>query len=47
MKTLKPDETGPYEKRLLESLEKLNRKIAELQAENPNGLSLNERPPEK
>src|SRR5207245_9733646 len=44
VKHLKPNETAPYEKGLLESLEKLNRKIAELQAQTPNALSLNERP---
>jgi len=43
-KSLKPDETGPYEKRFLEDLERINRKIAELQAQKPNALELNERP---
>ena len=43
-KSLRPEETAPYEKRLLETLERLNRKIAELQAQTPNALSLNERP---
>jgi len=44
VKSIKPNETAPYEKRLLEDLERLNRKIAELQAQTPNPLSLNEKP---
>jgi len=43
-RSLKPNETGPYEKRFLEDLDRLNRKIAELQAQQPNALSLNEKP---
>ncbi len=43
-KCLKPNETEPYEKRFLEDLERINRKIAELQAKQPNALSLNEEP---
>ena len=43
-KCLKPNETGPYEKRFLEDLERINRKIAELQAKQPNALELNEKP---
>jgi hypothetical protein len=43
-KSLKPDETAPYEKQMLEDLERLNRKIAELQAQSGQPLSLNERP---
>jgi hypothetical protein len=43
-KLVKPNETGPYEKRLLETLDRLNRKIAHMQAQTPNALSLNERP---
>jgi hypothetical protein len=46
VKSIKPSETAPYEKRLLKDLERLNRKIAELQAQTPNALSLNERPEE-
>ena len=42
-KSLRPNETGPYEKLLLEDLERINRRIAELEAQNPNALSLNER----
>ena len=43
-KALKPHETAPYEKQFLEDLDRVNRKIAELQSQNPNALSLNERP---
>ena len=43
-KSVKPNETGPYEKRLLENLDQLNRKIGELQARQPNALELNEKP---
>jgi len=43
-KCLKPSETEPYEKRFLEDLERINRKIAELQAKQPNALELNEKP---
>jgi DNA-directed RNA polymerase specialized sigma24 family protein len=35
-KSLKPNETAPYEKRLLEDLDRLNRKIAELQPSRAN-----------
>jgi hypothetical protein len=41
-KSLRPDETAPYEKRFLEDLERLNRKIAELEGQSPS--SLNDRP---
>jgi|SRR6266850_7437325 len=44
VKSLKPTETAPYEKRFLEDLARINRKIAELEAHNPNALSLNETP---
>ena len=43
-KSLKPDETAPYEKRLLEDLDRLNRKITELQAQSGQPFSLNDRP---
>jgi len=43
-KSISPKETGPYEKRLLETLDRLNQKIAELRAQSTNALSLNERP---
>jgi len=38
-KSLRPHETAPYEKKLVQDLERLNRKIAELQAQTPNALS--------
>ena len=44
VKSVRPDETEPYEKQMLENLDRLNRKIAELQAQSPNALALNERP---
>ena len=34
-KSLRPEETAPYEKRLLENLDRLNRRIAELQGQSP------------
>ena len=40
----KADETAPYEKRMLENLERLNRKIAELEGQSPSSFSLNEKP---
>jgi hypothetical protein len=43
-KSLKPDKTAPYEKRLLEDLDRLNRKISELQGQSGQPYSLNERP---
>ena len=43
-KCVPADETGPYEKVLQENVERLSRKIAELQAQNPNALALNETP---
>jgi hypothetical protein len=43
-KSLRPDETAPYEKRFLEDLERINRKIDELQVQQPNALSLNDKP---
>jgi hypothetical protein len=43
-KSLRPDETAPYEKHLLENIERLNRKIAELQGQSIQPFSLNERP---
>lgn len=45
-KSLRPEETAPYEKRLLEDLDCLNRKIAELQGQSPGSFALNERPKE-
>lgn len=46
-KALKPDQTAPYEQRFLEDLERLNRRIAELEGQAPNALSLNDRAPAK
>jgi hypothetical protein len=43
-KSLRPEETAPYEKRLLGDLERLNRKIAELQGQGSGPFSLNEKP---
>lgn len=43
VKEVPANETAPYEKTLLENVERLNRKIAELQAQQPNALELNER----
>jgi hypothetical protein len=43
-KSLRPEETTPYEKHLLENLERLNRKISELQGQSGQPYSLNERP---
>ena len=47
MKALKPTETEPYEMRGLENLNRLNRKIAELQNLSPESFALNDRPPQK
>jgi hypothetical protein len=47
VKLLGPEETKPHEQRLLENVERLNRKIAELQAQKPNALELNERAEKK
>ena len=44
VKSLSPQEAAPYEKVMLENLERLNRKIAELEGQSPSALSLNERP---
>jgi len=43
VKSLRPQEAAPYEKSMLENLERLNRKIAELDGPSPNALSLNEK----
>jgi len=44
VKSLKPNESTPYKKQLIEEVDRLNRKIEELQAQQPNALSLNETP---
>ncbi|SPE56357.1 hypothetical protein SBV1_2340015 [Verrucomicrobia bacterium] len=46
-KSLRPHETAPYEQRFREDLERVNRKIAELEAKNPDALALNETPEPK
>jgi hypothetical protein len=43
-KSLRPEETAPHETRLLEELDRLNRKISELQGQSGHPYSLNERP---
>ena len=47
VKALRPDETAPYEERGIKNLDRLNRKIAELQKLSPESLMLNDRPPKK
>jgi len=44
VKSVTPDQTAPYEKEMLENLERLNRKISELQGQAGQPFSLNERP---
>ena len=44
VKSVKPDQTAPYEKEMIENLERLNRKIAELQGQSGQPFLLNERP---
>jgi hypothetical protein len=44
VKSLGPAEAAPYEDLMLTNLERLNRKIAELEGQSPSSLSLNERP---
>jgi hypothetical protein len=44
VKSLRPQEAAPYEKSMLENLERLNRKIAELEGQSPSSLSLNDKP---
>ncbi len=47
VRVLKPDETGEYRQRGLQNLERLNRKIAELQNLSPVVLALNDGPAQK
>jgi hypothetical protein len=47
VRVLKPDETGEYRQRSLANLERLNRKITELQKLSPKTLALNDQPPQK
>ena len=42
--SLRPQDAAPYEKSMIENLERLNRRIAELEGQSPSSLSLNERP---
>ncbi len=44
VKSLRPQETAAYETLMLENLERLNRKIAELETKSPGPFSLNEKP---
>jgi hypothetical protein len=44
VKSVGPDQTAPYEKEMLKNLERLNRKISELQGQSGQPFSLNERP---
>jgi hypothetical protein len=43
-KSLRPEETAPYEKRLLGDLDRLNHRISELQGDSSGSFSLNEKP---
>ena len=47
VRILKPDETGEYRQRVTQNLDRLNRKIADLQKLSPESLMLNDRPPQK
>ncbi len=47
VKALRPYGTEPHEKRGLENLERINKKIAELQKLSPEALALNDQPPLK
>jgi hypothetical protein len=44
VKSLRPEEAAPYEKLMLDNLDRLNRKIADLDRQAAGSLSLNERP---
>jgi hypothetical protein len=44
VKSLRPQDAAPYEKLMLENLERLNLKIAELEGQSPSSLSLNDKP---
>lgn len=47
VKALQPGETEPYEQRGLLNLERINKKIAELQNLSPETLAMNDRPAQK
>ena len=44
VRILKPSELGPYRERARQNLERINQKIAELQAHDSAALVLNDRP---
>ncbi len=44
---LRPDETGGYRQRATQNLERINKKIAELQNISPETLAMNDRPAQK
>ena len=44
VKSLRPQGAARYEKLMLENLERLNRRIAELEDQSPGPFSLNEKP---
>lgn len=48
VKEIPPDQTGPYEQRLLESAERLNQRILALKQsiQPPSGVMLNDKPPQ-
>jgi hypothetical protein len=39
VKSVRPEQTAPYEQVMRENLERLNRKIAELEAQSPGALN--------
>ena len=47
LKEVAPEQTAPYEKTLLENVERLSRKIAELQGHSSNPYAFNEKPEKK
>ena len=48
VKEVPPEETAPYEKQLQENVDRLSRKIAELEAKSSTtNLELNDKPPKK
>ena len=47
VRVLKSDETGEYRQRATQNLERINKKIAELQNLSPETLAMNDRPAQK
>jgi len=47
VRILKPSELGPYRERARQNLGRINRKIAELEAQDTSALVLNDRPADK